>query len=634
LSYRSFTYLLESFNLVPQVISNLKMPPYQYSKLSQEAQDIRIVALLPGQFEDDIRFTLLRTPLIPREDHPRQRISLADLKKTVPPGWTIYENLEGRFIFENDETESTSWTHPIPSFDRSLYDPPADDSQPEFEPRYEALSYTWGSPENTETVFVEPTETKLPRPTATTLQIGRSLSTALRHLRCPDTTRMMWIDAVCINQADEAERSVQVKRMSYIYKLAYRVVVWLGSRRDSSDLALSTLRYLGDQVEYSRNGFHVRHPEATESYWFRFTYTLPYHEETWRALHELLKRSWFQRLWILQEVQLASFLTVIQCGHDQIPWPIFRRALMCLKFKKYVPTLQLRETFKFTSLIALDNLNYPIYTLLLAIRRQKCSDPRDKIYGLLGVASPMFAKEIHPKYSSPAGEVYKDALLADFNHTKRLELLQSCSLVERLIDSPSWVADWSFPRTLHPLFYSAQFASGASYAEANYISPHTLEVTGVRCAIVSTVRQPARPRDANEIPAAIRKWEPENLRTNFYVTGETLLDAFAYSLCCFHIKERHIDNCGAATFREWKEWLITEILDAATPVGKKANFDYRWPLGWTKERTFLETEEGFIGIGPADTQPGKYDLCHSSIIRKLTQQQVISYALFLVALRH
>jgi len=110
--------------------------------------------------------------------------------------------------------------------------------------------------------------------------------------------------------------------MGHIYQLASRVLVWLGPESNNSNLALSTLKYLGTQVEVTR-GFHfVPSPNCTEFEWFHSTMsrmTLPYDDDTWQAINDLLGSSWFERLWIIQEIQLANRNSILLCGTDEIP---------------------------------------------------------------------------------------------------------------------------------------------------------------------------------------------------------------------------------------------------------------------------------------------------------------------------
>ena len=108
-------------------------------------------------------------------------------------------------------------------------------------PEYEALSYCWGDRAPPAFIEVE----------ACSLQVTRSLKIALAYLRQTEGSRRMWIDAVCINQADLLERSVQVAMMRHIYELAVQTIVWLGESPpnpvcqlpccQASDVGMSTL---------------------------------------------------------------------------------------------------------------------------------------------------------------------------------------------------------------------------------------------------------------------------------------------------------------------------------------------------------------------------------------------------------
>jgi hypothetical protein len=89
----------------------------------------------------------------------------------------------------------------------------------------------------------------------TFVPIGQNLASFLRHYRQPTTTcPAIWIDSICINQDDIAERSHQVSRMYEIYRLAQSVIVWLRSARENSDAALEF--HLVRLVENSRRRSH------------------------------------------------------------------------------------------------------------------------------------------------------------------------------------------------------------------------------------------------------------------------------------------------------------------------------------------------------------------------------------------
>lgn len=95
-------------------------------------------------------------------------------------------------------------------------------------PRSEALSYVWGSTENPSSLIVQTSTGRK------VIAITQNLAQALQYLRREDKDRVLWIDAICVNQADLIERGGQVNRMADVYELASRVVVWLGEEKDSS----------------------------------------------------------------------------------------------------------------------------------------------------------------------------------------------------------------------------------------------------------------------------------------------------------------------------------------------------------------------------------------------------------------
>ncbi|POS70143.1 hypothetical protein DHEL01_v211464 [Diaporthe helianthi] len=156
----------------------------------------------------------------------------------------------------------------------------------------------------------------------------------MRHLRYPQKPRKLWIDAICIDQESLEEREEQVAIMSRIYENASRVVVWLGNGSEDSDLAMCQLAYLGRQVTLTKDNWLMSPPGAEEPHWCESACSVPYSEGTWSAIARLLERSWFSRIWIIQEIQLAAIGAIIQCGREQMLWSCFRSAVTCLWVSK------------------------------------------------------------------------------------------------------------------------------------------------------------------------------------------------------------------------------------------------------------------------------------------------------------
>lgn len=131
---------------------------------------------------------------------------------------------------------------------------------------YEALSYVWGDSDHPCSISVDKHG----------LPVTTNLYAALSQLRDHSLERIIWVDAVCINQGNLEERSHQVQLMAKIYSKANRVIVWLGETADDSDRAVEEIRLAaGKQSTY-----------------------FPTYEFFQQAILKLLRRSWFRRIWV------------------------------------------------------------------------------------------------------------------------------------------------------------------------------------------------------------------------------------------------------------------------------------------------------------------------------------------------
>jgi hypothetical protein len=102
-------------------------------------------------------------------------------------------------------------------------------------PRYEALPYVWGNPEQWRTISVN----------GHAFTATFNLDVTLRHLRHALDPRILWVDAICINQFNKKEKSHQVQLMHHIYASASQVLVWLGESDVDIDRAIDFLLSLG-----------------------------------------------------------------------------------------------------------------------------------------------------------------------------------------------------------------------------------------------------------------------------------------------------------------------------------------------------------------------------------------------------
>ena len=279
-----------SYSLRPreELLSRPRSPepaPYSYRPL--EKDEFRFIELLPGHPDEPIRIRIFHSAILKPSNQPAPRMSLAEVTVTLPWGWEVFETTSGRYLFWNKDPNvsidaAVFWDHPDASIDPSTYLPP----KVERSPKYEALSYTWGTDTNPSTILVD----EGPEKPVTALGVGPNLMEALRHLQPGDatTTRILWIDAICINQADTMEKSVQVQLMGSIYKQAHRVVIWLGPEEDDSSLALSEIKRFGEQVEYSMSTDNrFVSPGAKHLDWFKRAIPLPFDSNACRAINDL-----------------------------------------------------------------------------------------------------------------------------------------------------------------------------------------------------------------------------------------------------------------------------------------------------------------------------------------------------------
>jgi hypothetical protein len=153
--------------------------------------------------------------------------------------------------------------------------------------RYEALSYCCGDPS---------ASPHLISVNAYDYSVLPSLFTALRRLRHPEASRVMWIDALCINPADVAEKSIQIQMMGKIYLHAGELVVWLGEEEEDSSLAMKTIRsvsatFAKSDVENFSEGDGANFKAFVGP-------TQKIDIRPWIALSNLATRPYFERLWV------------------------------------------------------------------------------------------------------------------------------------------------------------------------------------------------------------------------------------------------------------------------------------------------------------------------------------------------
>ncbi|KAI6091642.1 heterokaryon incompatibility protein-domain-containing protein [Hypoxylon rubiginosum] len=356
---------------------------------------------------------------------------------------------------------------------------------------YEALSYVWGSPANPASVICN----------GCTISVTQNLYKALRGLRQPHSVRHLWIDALCINQSDNEERSHQVRNMARIYHFAEHVIVWLGEGDQTSHEAIEFLSHLwslipGRSQYVDFNEFDEHGPRLTPAdkespvAEIRELFT-ELSMSKWAAMGVFLRNQYFERVWVLQEVAFAAKATFV-CGKDQVPMHKVVYAMLWTVYRQTSPFFSVELNRRHGTRVggfmfaARNNLRHahivtkgdemaptpfvPLFHVLRHTATSKATDARDKIIAVLGMADDVGPNmsQLVPDYSKNAAEIYTQAAIFFLEKKGNLRYLQMMPDVEgptnMAFKLPSWVIDWTWHsnnETVRPLA-GRDFQAGGS----------------------------------------------------------------------------------------------------------------------------------------------------------------------------
>lgn len=303
--------------------------------------------------------------------------------------------------------------------------------------RYEALSYVWGDPRKAEIITVNGTQ----------FPVTSSLHQSLTRLRYPDNDRSIWVDAVCINQSNLSERSLQVRRMGSIYRRAQRVVVFLGSEADRSSQAMALLDQLSDLA-------HRDHDALTA------ILEDPAYVTAWKALLSFFARPWWTRAWIIQEYVVSADV-VFLCGDRELSGQSFGRALDNLIDYRFNAAYARRHEnlIRHVAQTPIHHLwstrrsyhenaqqgHLRALDVLYKFRGSQCLDTRDKVFSIWDLIK--HHPSLAPEYSKDTQSVFRAVVKAAIEDSGNLEVLTHHNRsVESTLGLPTWCPDWTVRR--------------------------------------------------------------------------------------------------------------------------------------------------------------------------------------------
>jgi hypothetical protein len=307
---------------------------------------------------------------------------------------------------------------------------------------YAALSYVWGDETNTRTIFVDGHEMEVTQNLEEALQAFCSQSEFQSSFK-------LWVDAICINQRDNEERGRQVRRMREIYGHAWTVIAWLGGEHQGSTQAIQLVQDLSERTHCGN--------ELEARLWEDPGYL---GTGSWRALNQLMERQYWCRLWIIQEIVMGASAMVIRCGTSSIDWTSFCAGIGLLQENLWIvknkilkhegqtgkgwSTASLHLVYRDLSVLSQHDsghISLAFWRILDIASFAECRDPRDKVYGLVGLMESHITSRVSPDYNLPPSAVYTEIARSFIQAYANLEPIREGNPWGPT-NTPSWVADW------------------------------------------------------------------------------------------------------------------------------------------------------------------------------------------------
>lgn len=345
-------------------------------------------------------------------------------------------------------------------------------NSPGLSTHYTAVSYTWhASPDKQEFDFIQCN--------GETIQISKNLAQLLHRVRSEYWNKKLWIDQICIDQKNDKEKEQQIPLMGNIYEQAENVIFWMGEEADETGKAFELARKLEKHfIDIAQEKASKPAPYVILNEEMLGELGIPsLTSGEWWPLMELFSSPAVPRLWVVQEIALASRLQV-RCGSHVGQLQAFGAAAALIHICEWAQVLQFRYLMALieqnkeipTNLPAIEHvvglwnrrqtlqagLFDSLETLLFTTRR--CLTSRDyrhdRIFGVLGLLAPslpnkQLPEELKPSYLKTPEEVFRDA-------TKYLLCNSSLEILSAVEDHsirptnsvlPSWVPCYDVPPT-------------------------------------------------------------------------------------------------------------------------------------------------------------------------------------------
>jgi Heterokaryon incompatibility protein (HET) len=488
-------------------------------------------------------------------------------------------------------------------------------------PVYEALSYTWGDSKKQKDVILH----------GSSVAIIEELESTLRNLRHRDKERIVWIDALCIDQLSTQEKNSQVKLMRDIYANAKEVVIWLGDEFQGSNLGFDLLERL-PQID-----FDSEHQPLD--------YYMP---DSWEPLAQLLNVKWWTRVWTIQELVMSAS-AVVCCGSRSVSFERFhhlarevakriRSGAEASVAVKYLLTQAESNDLQILSQMRDMRQNgrvLPLAALLRTTATKHSTDSRDRVIALLGLADDTDRAAIEPDYAKSAAQLFRETTKHLISSLPYLDFLQSREL--RLQQSeivPSWCIDYAAPlnelRNRPPLQGFDPCPPKLGWSED--MSTMYIEGFDAGHIVYSSAYTPApgAQSDFSNLgpPPVVKTWMAEMEKVDkvksLHQTHDALLEAFSETLIAGQVLRATdlkpgigVGSTRVLTSSEvrlaFDSWLrvpvatnagpkIIEINDLSQVDLESVSIYRQCATRYLRGRAFVITSRGFLGLAAADVK--------------------------------
>ena len=285
---------------------------------------------------------------------------------------------------------------------------------------FEALSYVWGVSVKRYKVQVNE------KP----FLITHNLFTALRELRLTERDRILWIDAMCIDQSNTVERGSQVQMMRDIYSKASRTIIWFGEATSTTPIVFRTI-------------FHISNAASHEKEKLLSSFRTQLHVKSiTEELDAVLRHEWWQRVWVIQEAVVSQNVCV-QRGSLNVTWRelsnfMFFSNIICyqqgIAFASAVQML--RASLHEDSKVRLSMLD-----LVERFRGQSATFGPDKIYSLMGLVQAGQPSLLEADYTMTPEKIFMQFTVSCLRCYGNLRVLGLAANAE--LRSASWCRNYS-----------------------------------------------------------------------------------------------------------------------------------------------------------------------------------------------